>query len=102
MVKNYAENNYTVVIDYVFFPDDIHQIVKGVKNINVKYVVLMADEDTIIKRDSCRVAHEQMGDRVVELLGEFKEKGIESTYILETSSLVVEKIVEEDRFLWRG
>ena len=47
-----------------------------------------------------------MGDRVVELLGEFKEKGIESTYILETSSLVVdevvEKIVEEDRFLWRG
>lgn len=104
MIQNFSKNNYNVVIDYVVFPDDINLIVKELGDIRVKYVVLMADQETIIKRDLLRDVDEKMGERVVELLSEFKDKNVDDKYIIDTSKLtvedVVEKILKEDRFLW--
>ena len=101
MIKNYIDSNYTVVIDYVLFPEDLNDIVY--KDIKLKYVVLTASEETVIRRDLSRPADEIMGNRAVELLNEFKEKDIDKRFILDTTNLSVDDavdiILKDSRFL---
>jgi len=55
----------------------------------------MVDEKTIIKRDKERPLGCQMGKRSLILLNDFKEDKYESDFILDTSDLSIEDIVEE-------
>ena len=101
MIKNYIDSNYIVVIDYVLFPEDLNDIVY--KDIKLKYVVLTASEETVIRRDLSRPTDEIMGNRAVELLNEFKEKDIDKRFILDTTNLSVDDavdiILKDSRFL---
>jgi len=94
---NYIGNNFDVVIDYIVFPEQLKYLEKlrCEYNIVLKYVVLMANEDTIRIRDGKRAPEEIMGDRAIEVLNEFKDKEIDSKYILDTSDKSIEDIVLE-------
>lgn len=105
IVENFIINRFVPVIDYVVFPEDLC-FIKKVKDkymLKVKYIVLMADETTIRLRDDSRTLENKMGDRSVELLGEFIEKGINEKFIINTTSKSIEEtvleIIKEDRFI---
>jgi len=105
IVENFIINGFVPVIDYVVFPEDLC-FIKKVKDkymLKVKYIVLMADETTISLRDDSRTLENKMGDRSVELLREFNEKGINEKYIINTTSKSIEEtvleIIKDDRFI---
>ncbi|GAE90381.1 hypothetical protein JCM21531_3988 [Acetivibrio straminisolvens JCM 21531] len=56
LASNCLDNNFDVVIDYIVFPEHLKYIekLKCKYNIVLKYVVLMANEDTIRMRDRKR------------------------------------------------
>lgn len=108
LASNFLENNYDVVIDYIAFPEHLEYL-KNLEckyNAVLKYVVLMANEDTIRMRDSGRAPEEVMGDRAVEVLNQFRDKEIDSKYILDTSDKSIEDIIleikREERFRVRN
>lgn len=59
----------------------------------IKFVVLMANEDTIVKRDLEREEDCRMGKRAIELLQNFRNKEIERKYIIETDNLNIDEII---------
>ena len=105
LVANFLDNSVTPIVDYVVSPHNLHYIkeLQHTYDVRIKYVVLMADEQTLIARDAQREPDCVMGQRVVELLHKFKERNIDPKFILDTSYMTIEEVVEEvvtkDRFL---
>jgi len=98
--KNLVRVNYNVVIDYVTFNKDLELFLKEIKDLNVRviYVILMADEETLIYRDKLRPLEKQMGERSLVLLREFRESIKDDRYILDTRHFKennMSKIVED-------
>lgn len=102
LIKNFANENYTVILDYIVFPEHLKYMIEELK-LKVKYVVLTADKDTIRNRDLLRPADEVMGERAIELLEEFNAKGINHKYLIDTSFKTIEEIIDiitkDDRFI---
>lgn len=103
MMRTYLEAGYDVVFDYIVNPDNLKAIQESFRDFEIKFVVLMVDEETLLLRDSQRDEDCQMKERCVILLNSFKNKGFEERNVLDTSSLSVEEIVgiveSEDRFI---
>lgn len=61
------------------------------------------DEKTIIECDKLRPEDCQMGDRSIVVLNEFKGKGYDINYILDTSNILPEDtttlILNEEKFI---
>lgn len=102
MIKRYLEYGYDVVFNYIINPKDVKNIQEAVKDVETKFVVLLTDAETLLKRDAERPEDCQMKDRCLVLLNSFKNKGYEEKYILETTKISVEEAVEsvenEERF----
>lgn len=105
IVENFIINGFVPIVDYVVFPEDL-SFIKEVTvkyRLKVKYIVLMADENTIKIRDESRTSENKMGDRSIELLKEFKEKDINERFIINTSSKSIEEtvleIIKDNRFI---
>lgn len=102
LIKNFLENGYDVVFNYIIYPASLEKLKEHFKNYDVKFVVLLTDEQTIVKRDKLRPVENQMGKRSLVLLQEFKSKNYDSDYILNTSNLSIEEsvniIINEDYF----
>lgn len=105
LVRNFTNDGHAVILDYIVFPDKVKYLTERL-DMKIKYVVLMADEETIRQRDLMRPDDEIMGNRAIELLEEFKEKDIDSKYIINTSKMSIEEIIDiiinEDEFFVRG
>lgn len=103
MIKRYLEYGYDVVFNYIINPKDVNNIQEAVKDVETKFVVLLTNEETLLKRDAERPEDCQMKDRCLVLLNSFKNKGYEEKYILETTKISVEEAVEsvenEERFV---
>ncbi|TFD99480.1 AAA family ATPase [Jeotgalibacillus salarius] len=88
---NFIEDNKNVVIDYVAFPDEVEKFTRCVRSIcpstEVVYVVLWADPDELMKRDDGRIKAYQMGERCLELLKEFENKGVDRRFLYDTTNL---------------
>ena len=102
MIKRYLEYGYDVVFNYIINPKDVKNIQEAVKDVETKFVVLLTDEETLLKRDAERPEDCQMKERCLVLLNSFKNKGYEEKYVLETTKSSVEEAVEsvenEERF----
>ena len=76
---------------------------KEFKNQKIKFVLLIADEDTLISRDKERNIDSQMGERVLVLLKELLAEDYDKKYILDTTNLSIDKtvntIINNDNFL---
>ena len=103
LIKNYLDNNYDVIFNYIVEPDKLKLIKDNFKDYNLKFIVLMVDPDTLIKRDQNRDIDCQMGERCLVLLDNFKKHNYESKYILNTDNKDVDEcvrdILDNDRYL---
>ena len=102
MMRTYLEAGYDVVFNYIVNPVNIDLIKASIDGFELKFVVLMVDEETLLARDSLRAEDCQMKERCIVLLNSFRNKGFSEKNILDSSKLSVEETVEiienEERF----
>lgn len=94
IIKTYLEDGFDVVFNYIITPENLELIKTAFKDYNVKFVVLITDEATLLARDKERPIDCQMGQRCLTLLNSFKNRNYNSNNILDTSSLSVNKTVD--------
>lgn len=102
LINNYLDYDYDVVFNYIIYKKDLNYIKENVKGVKIKFIVLLTDEETIIKRDTLRSPENRMNERSVLLLNKLIEEKYNDNNILYTSDLSVEQTIEEilsnDRF----
>lgn len=101
-IKIYLKNGYDVVFNYIVTPDILPKLREEFKNYNIKFVILLTDEKTLLNRDKTRPEDVQMKERCIVLLNSFKEKNYDERHILDTSILSVDEtvntILNDDKF----
>ena len=105
LTNNFMTRGITVIIEYVLFEEQLKRIVEFLKarQINLKYCVLLAEEETLRARDSSRKEIERTGDLSIQSRNDFLAKNIEKNHLLYTDDLDVKEtayiIKTSDRFL---
>lgn len=101
-IEIYLETGYDVIFNYIIMKEKFYELQKIFKNFETKFIVLLVNEETILKRDQERLEDCQMKERCIILLNEFVAENYPSNYILYTDKLsvqdVTEKIISEKRF----
>ena len=100
MIDIYLKDGYDVIFNYIVSFENLSIIRNKFKDFQIKFIVLMVDEHTLLLRDSERPENCQMKERCIVLLNSFKNKGYDDKYILDTSELSVDatvSIVDSDR-----
>ena len=92
-IKIYLEDGYNVVFNYIINPGNIEMIKEEFKDYTVKFIVLMANETTLLLRDKKRPEDCQMNERCIVLLNSFKNKHYNSKNTLDTTNLSVDGII---------
>lgn len=90
-INTYLENDYDVIFNYIVGLENLEIIKQKFSKYDTKFVVLMVDEETLLKRDKERPLDWQMGERCIELLNSFKSKGYDNKNMLDTSNITVEE-----------
>lgn len=87
LTKNFLRYGNEVVVDYVTFPHEAAWMSDNLKELNVEvnYVVLWTDHETLVRRDNMRMPEHRMGERCLILVNEFTESGLDEKHILDTS-----------------
>lgn len=95
LTKNFMDRSITVVIEYVIFEEQLKKITDFLKarQVNLKYCVLLAEEQTLKDRDSSREEIERTGDLSIESRKEFLAKNINEDYLLYTDHLGITETV---------
>ena len=89
LIETSLNFGYDVVFNYIIMKDRFEQVVKRFagKDVVIKFVVLLAEEEALLKRDAQRPEDCQMGERVLVLLNEFKQEHFDVKHILDTSKM---------------
>lgn len=95
IIKEYVAEGYDVVFNYIISPKNLARIREALGDIKIKFVVLLADEDTLLKRDALRPLDCQMKERCIVLLHNFIEHHYEERFVIDTGKLSVEEVVRE-------
>ena len=104
LTKNFMDRGITVVIEYVIFEEQLKKIADFLKarQINLKYCVLLAEEQTLRARDLSRKEIERTGDLSITSRNEFLSKNINQNHLLYTDHLdireTVNRIKSSDKF----
>lgn len=102
-IKIYLEDGFDVVFNYIVTPENIQLIKSSIQNYNIKFIVLITDESTLLSRDKQRPIDCQMNERCLTLLNNFKNRNYNSKNILDTTNLSVDEtlnlIENENRFI---
>ena len=97
------KEGYDVIFNYIVTPISLQQLKEEFKDYNIKFVVLLVDENTLLARDKERPEDCQMNERCITLLNSFKNNNYDNRNILDTSNLKVSETVDiienEDRFI---
>ena len=93
-IETYLSYGYDVVFNYIITPSIITKMQDRFKEYNTKLVILLTDEETILKRDSQRPEDCQMKERCIILLNSFKSKNYNTQNILNTTNLSVDETVD--------
>ena len=94
IIKTYLEDGFNVVFNYIVTPENLELIKTEFKDYNVKFIVLMAGEATLLARDKERPTDCQMGQRCLTLLNSFKNRNYNLRNILDTSNLSINETVD--------
>jgi len=107
LTKNFLKYGNDVVVDYVTFPHEAKWLHGNLKDINVEvhYVVLWTDDDTLMKRDSMRKPENRMGERCLMLVKEFRESGLDENHLFDTNkytpadiSIAINEIINDREY----
>ena len=103
IIRTYLEDGYDVIFNYIVTPKILKQIQKEFKEYNIKFVVLLVDEKTLLLRDKERPADFQMNERCITLLNSFKNDNYNKQNILDTSNYTANETVDiidnDNRFI---
>ena len=94
-INNYLNDGYDVVFNYIISKDKFIELKKIFENVEAKFVVLLVDEETILKRDRNRPREHQMKERSLILLNKFLSNNYDEKYILYTDKLTINQTIEE-------
>lgn len=94
-IQAYLNDGFDVIFNYIVNPTQLETIKKEFENYNIKFVVLLVDEDTLLARDKERPEDCQMKERCITLLNSFKNKNYDPKNILDTSKLSVDETISE-------
>lgn len=102
-ISIYLEEGYDVVFNYIVTPMQLGRMKEEFKEYNIKFIVLLVDEETLILRDKERPEDCQMNERCVTLLNSFKKNNYSRQNILDTSNITVDETVyiieNNDKFI---
>ena len=102
-IRVYLEDGFDVVFNYIVSPEQLEMIRNEFSNCELRFVVLLVDEETILARDKRRPAEFQMKERCIILLNEFKAHNYPVKYIMDTSHMTVDEtvssVLNDDRFI---
>lgn len=93
LIENYLSCGYNVVFNYIIKKEKFAELKKRFKNYDIKFVVLLTDGKTILKRDQNRPHDCQMKERCLVLLNQFEEEYLNSKYIFDTTNRKIEECV---------
>ena len=100
MINTYIENDYDVVFNYIVTPEVLKKIKERFSRF--KFVILITDEDELLKRDLLRPEDCRMRERCVVLLNNFKNNNYDKDYMLDITKLSVDEVIEhlekDDKF----
>lgn len=108
LICNFLNNGYDVVFNYIIDKEKIEELKNEFRktygnNIEIKFVVLLADKKIIVERDKERPEEAQMKERVLVLLESFKKQKFDKENILDTSNInineTVEKILNDNKYI---
>ena len=91
-IKMYLNDGFDVIFNYIITPENIELIKSSIQNYNIKFVVLLVDETTLLLRDKTRPEDCQMKERCITLLNNFKNRNYGPQNILDTTNLSVDEI----------
>ena len=94
-IQAYLNDGFDVIFNYIVNPTQLETIKKEFENYNIKFVVLLVDEETLLARDKERPEDCQMKERCITLLNNFKNKNYDPKNILDTSKLSVDETISE-------
>ena len=97
LTHNYLQHDHDVVIDYVGFPHQALFIRKAIADpaVTVKFVVLIVDEEELLRRDAERKPEYQMGHRCIAGLQEIIHSNPSPNHRIRTTHLGVDEVVKE-------
>lgn len=95
IINNFLENGYDVIFNYVINKENLEMIRNHFSDIEIKFVLLLADDDILINRDNERNEDCRMGKRVLVLKNSFLKQNFSYKYILDTTNLSVLETVEK-------
>lgn len=102
-IKTYLEEGYDVIFNYIVTPTLLRQMQEEFKKYDIKFVVLLVDEKTLLLRDKERPEECQMNKRCITLLNSFKNNNYNNQNILDTSNITVNETVDiienDNRFI---
>ena len=103
IIKNSINAGYDVVFNYILEKNQVEELKNHFLNCEIKFICLIVNEETIIKRDKLRPADCQMGERCLILLRNALNAGFDKNNILDTSDLTeqetYQEIINNDRFI---
>ncbi len=102
LMKNSLKYGYDVVFNYILSMEDLKRVKENFKNVTIKFVCLLCDENTLIARDKLRDEDCQMGERCLILLNNFINKNFDRKFILNTNKTIdeeVDEILNNERFI---
>jgi len=105
LTKNFLNYECDVVVDWVVFWNDIKQYTFDwiKQGIEVRYVILWAEENVHVERDRQRSKENQMRKRVLILRDEFLNSCAPSRFFLDNTTtdieIIIERIQSDSRFL---
>ena len=94
MIKIYLMDGFDVVFNYIITPKNLSLLRSEFIDYTIKFVVLLADETTLLLRDEERPLDCQMKERCVTLLHDFENEDYDMKNILDTSNLSVVDILQ--------
>lgn len=95
LINGYLSNGYDVIFNYIIMKDRLKELTDSFNKYQIKFIVLLTDEETIVKRDKERPKDCQMGERSIILLNQFINENYENNYKLYTTKLTVKDSVDE-------
>ena len=93
-IKTYLEDGFDVILNYIITPENLEFLKNNFFDYHIKFVVLLTNKETLLKRDSERPAGCQMKERCIVLLKNFINSNYNSNNILDTTNLSINDIAK--------
>ena len=93
IIDTYLSDGFDVIFNYIIKSENLELLKKRFINYNIKFVILMVDEETLLLRDKKRPEDCQMKERCITLLNNFRNMNYNKQNILDTTHLSIEDTV---------